>query len=274
MTVFLAGLALTPRLAPAQVPTNGNFELGPAIPQQSPIFAVAPGNPALTGWTVTGGSVSIVTDNYWTPRSGTRSVVLSSTGPGAIQQDLATSVGSFYRLTFFLSGEPFSTPTIKHLRVTLAGSVHDLTFDVSPGWHWDMHWKLQAIEFTAPSTSTLLKFQSLDATQWGPAIDSVKLTLVSAGVPGSEQLSLSAVTPDPVPGRGRLSFSLPTPGRARLVVYDVQGREVARLADGEHAAGPRTVEFDPSEWGVRPGLCVVVLQAAGRTLMRRFIVLR
>lgn len=267
--MFLAALST----AHAQLLVNGNFEVGPAIPLASPIFAVAPGNNALTGWTVTGGAVSIVTDNYWEPLSGTRSVELSSSGAGAIQQSFATSAGAIYRLTFWLSGEPFSSPTLKHLRVTAGSTVQDYSYDVTPGWHWDMHWLEKTLDFTASGTSTLLKFASLDASQWGPAIDSAKVVLVSTSVPRGDGLSLSGVTPDPIVARGRITFSLPAAGPARLVVYDVQGRELARLADGEHTAGPHTLEFSPAAWGVRPGLCVAVLQAAGRTLVRRFTVL-
>ena len=273
--VLAALLLVSVAPSSAQIVANGSFELGPVIPQANPIFEVPAGSSALTGWTVTGGAVSIITDNYWDPRSGHRSLALSSdAGPGAIQQSFNTSPGSFYRLIFYLSGEPFSSPTIKHLRVTTGVTVREFTYDVTPGWHWDMHWRIQAIEFEAFAISTLLRFESLDASPWGPAIDSVKVELVTADVPQSHVLSLSAMAPDPLAGSGRVTFSLASPGRARLAVYDVQGRELARLADGENAAGPHTIEFSPSAWGVRPGLCIAVLHAGGHTLVRRFTVLQ
>ena len=111
---------------------NGNIEQGPSIPQANPIYAVAPGDVALTGWTVTGGAVSIVTDNYWVPLSGHRSLALSSTGAGSIEQAVATSAGSTYRITFWMSGEPFSSPTIKHLRLTAGSVFQDFSFDTTP----------------------------------------------------------------------------------------------------------------------------------------------
>src|SRR5262245_39439445 len=83
--VLLAGL-LGARASRADLLVNGNFEQGPSISSLNPLFNVAPGNTALTGWTVSGGTIDIVTDNYWVPLSGHRSVVLSSTGPGAIEQ--------------------------------------------------------------------------------------------------------------------------------------------------------------------------------------------
>jgi len=113
---------------------NGDFELGPTIPSINPVMSVAPGSTALTGWSVTGGAIDIVTDNYWAPVSGHRSIALSSTGPGGIEQVLSTAPGAVYRLTYWISGEPFSSPTIKHLRVTAGATVSDQTFDITPAW--------------------------------------------------------------------------------------------------------------------------------------------
>lgn len=274
ITLLFLGVAPAHAQLP-QILENGGFELGPSIPMANPVHAVPPGSTALTGWTVAGGAVSIVTDNYWSPHTGHRSLALSSAGPGAIELSFASTPGRRYRLTFQLSGEPFSSPTIKHLRVTLGTTVQDFTYDVTPAWHWDMHWKRQEMEVQAFATSTFLRFASLDASQWGPAIDSVTVSEVpTTDAAAMGTLSLAAIAPDPVLTQGRLMFSLPAAGHARLTIFDVQGRALARLADGEHGAGPHTVEFVPARFGARPGVCVAVLQAAGRTLVRRFTVLR
>ena len=269
---LIAGL-LSARLTRADVLTNGNFEDGPAISSTNPVFAVAPGNGALTGWTVTGGAIDIVTDNYWVPLSGHRSVVLSSTGPGSIEQSFASAPGAVYRLTFWLSGEPFSSPTIKDLRVNAGSTIQDYTFDITPAWHWDMAWAQHTLDFTADAATTTLAFSSEDATQWGPAIDSVKVELVSAGAPQGSALAFAPVAPDPVRDGARMAFTLASAGHVRLAVHDVQGRQVALATDGDLAAGPHGVAFSPRAWGMRPGLYLAVLQAGGRTLIRRFTVL-
>ena len=272
MAIASCLLVTTP--AHAQMVSNGGFETGPSIPLANPIHPVQPGSTVLTGWTVVGGAVSIITDNYWAPHTGQRSLQLSSTGPGAVEQAFATSPGAGYRLTFWLTGEPFSSPTIKHLRVTAGATVQDYTYDVTPAWHWDMHWEQHALDFVAPGSSTTLRFTSQDASQWGPALDGITVELTSLGAPLDQGLSLSRVWPDPLEGRGRVSFSLATPGRAKLTVYDVQGRARARLADGEFAAGPHTLDLDASGLSAAPGLYVAVLEAAGERLVRRFTVLR
>jgi hypothetical protein len=114
----------------------------------------------------------------------------------------------------------------------------------------------------------------MDASQWGPAIDSATVGLVSTGVgTGGAALSFAPVRPDPVSGSGRFAFTLATDSRVRLSVHDVQGREIARLVDGERPAGPMDVEFSPSAHGMRPGLYLAVLRAGGSKLVRRFTVI-
>ena len=271
--LLVAGVCAAPA-SHAQMLANGSFEQGPAIPQANPILVVAPGGTALTGWTVVGGAISIITDGYWVPLSGTRSIVLSSTGPGAIQQSFATAPGTIYRLTYWLSGEAFSTPTIKHLRVTAGAAVQDQTYDVTDSWHWDMAWSMRTFDFTATAATTTLKLASMDATSWGPALDSMKVELVSAGVPGaSATLAFAPVTPDPVRNGGRMSFTLAEAGRVRLAVHDIQGRQVALLANADMDAGPHGIDFSPGAWNARPGLYLATLQVAGQTLIRRFSVL-
>jgi choice-of-anchor C domain-containing protein len=268
--------------AHADMLVNGSFENGPAIPLASPVLAVPAGNSALSGWTVASGTVSIVTDNYWVPISGHRSVCLSdmltpgSTVPGSIRQTFASAPGAVYRLSFWMAGEGLSLPTIKHLRVNAGATTQDFTFDVTPSWNWDMFWTAHTLDFTAAGTSTTVQMSSLDASNRGPAVDSLRIDLVSAGVPAptSEAVAFAGVTPDPVRTNGRVAFSLATAGPVRLAIYDVQGRRQALLADGMFGAGTHTLDFSPPAWGARPGIYLAVLHAAQRTLVRRFTVLQ
>ena len=125
-----------------------------------------------------------------------------------------------------------------------------------------------------PGASTTIRFSSEDASQWGPAIDSAKVELVSTGVgPGGSALAFAPVSPDPLNGSGRLTFTLPTAGHVRLSVHDIQGRQVALLRDADLLAGPHDVAFAPRDWGVRAGVYLAMLHAGGRTLIRRFTVL-
>ncbi len=50
--------------------------------------------------------------------------------------------------------------------------------------------------------------------------------------------------PNPCRGAAELAFELPAAGHVRLTLLDVQGREVARLVDGERAAGRHAAHWD------------------------------
>lgn len=261
--------------ANAQVLANGNFEAGPDIPLANPIFAIGVGGTALTGWSVVGGAICIITDNYWVPLSGHRSLELSSaSGPGGVQQSFATSAGATYRVTFWLSGEPFSSPTVKTLRVNAGPVQQDFTFDNTPAWHWDMAWAEHTLDFTANASSSTLKFSSLDASPWGAALDSVKVALLSAGVPAAPRTAFAGVSPDPVGAQGAFAFSLASAAHVSLVVRDVQGREVARPVDALLGPGAHRVPFAPQASGLPAGVYFAQFRADDTVVSRRFAVLR
>jgi hypothetical protein len=160
------------------------------------------------------------------------------------------------------------------LRLTAGATVQDQTFDTTPAWHWDMAWSQRTFDFTAAGSATTLRLSSMDATQWGPAVDSATVELVSAGVPSAvPALAFAPVTPDPVHGAARMAFTLAEAGHVRLAVHDIQGRQVALLANADLDAGPHGVGFSPRAWNARPGLYLATLQWGGRTLVRRFTVL-
>jgi hypothetical protein len=70
-----------------------------------------------------------------------------------------------------------------------------------------------------------------------------------------------------------MAFTLAEAGHVRLAIHDIQGRQVALLADADMAAGPHGVEFSPRVWAARPGLYLATLQVAGHRLVRRFSVI-
>lgn len=93
-------------------------------------------------------------------------------------------------------------------------------------------------------------------------------------VPGGWPLPTRlALAPSPNPARGAVRFSvtLPAAGRARLVIHDVAGREVARLLDGSREAGAFTL---PWEARVAPGLYFATLGCAGERATTRVVRLK
>jgi hypothetical protein len=91
------------------------------------------------------------------------------------------------------------------------------------------------------------------------------------------EVALTGPWPNPVSGRARLAVELPAEGAATLVLYDVLGRAVAHLLDGEHTAGRHEVALDAA--ALAAGAYVLRLTAADgagapATRVRRLTVVR
>jgi len=83
-----------------------------------------------------------------------------------------------------------------------------------------------------------------------------------------------ALTPAPNPARAstRITYALPGAGRVALTVIDVEGREVARLAEGARPAGTHAITLDTSSY--EPGVYHVRLEAGSVERMRKLVVIR
>jgi hypothetical protein len=88
--------------------------------------------------------------------------------------------------------------------------------------------------------------------------------------PGATRLAASY--PNPFRTATTVPFELAEAGTVRLTVYDVLGREVARLADGFRAAGPHELRFEAA--GLPNGLYLLRLDADGTTATRKVILQR
>ncbi len=85
--------------------------------------------------------------------------------------------------------------------------------------------------------------------------------LPAASTAAPNAFALGAAHPNPFASATRLSVDVPEASHVRLVVYDVLGRAVATLADGELEAGQHAVRFDAS--GLPSGMYLVRLAADG-----------
>lgn len=78
--------------------------------------------------------------------------------------------------------------------------------------------------------------------------------------------------PNPFNPTTQIQFALSKPARVRLVVYDMLGREVAKLADGEMAAGYHSVTWNAS--GVSSGVYIYRLTAGNFVQTRRMLLMK
>jgi flagellar hook assembly protein FlgD len=95
--------------------------------------------------------------------------------------------------------------------------------------------------------------------------------------PGYAGLRLDPAAPNPFGARTEIVFALSDPGNIRLRVYDVSGREVARLADERLPAGRHLRSWDgrgARGQQVASGIYFLRLEHAGRVTSRKVVLAR
>ncbi|MGB2869541.1 MAG: T9SS type A sorting domain-containing protein, partial [Bacteroidota bacterium] len=81
-----------------------------------------------------------------------------------------------------------------------------------------------------------------------------------------------SVYPNPFNPSTRIEFKLVAPGLVSLRVYDLVGREVAKLVNGEREAGVHTVVFDASK--LPSGVYFSKLEVTGKTTITKLLLLK
>jgi choice-of-anchor C domain-containing protein len=173
--------ALLPVAAHANLISNGTF----AAPScASPSFCTySAGATNITGWTVTGNSVDLITGYWQAPPGGGNSVDLDGNGQGGVaSSSFATTNGGDYTLSFDLSGNPDGALGPHTVQVDVDGTIQNFTFDTSAAQnsHGDMKWVAESMTFTANTVLSSLTFTSLDSagTEYGPVIGDVDVEAV------------------------------------------------------------------------------------------------
>jgi len=225
--VALAAALIAPHTAQANMIINGGLESDPALLSPYNLIYASPTlNPtALTGWTITGGSIDVVPNSYWQAAEGNFSVDLigSPKGDGlsvlgSIAQTVSgLTIGQEYTLTFAFSINPenytMEGDTTKNMDVLITNSDEPSTpFSGSAGTRTNsnMQWTGETINFTASASSTIITFASElssnlpafltngtvpSATNLycGPVIDNVDLEVFSGTPTTPEPASLSVL---------------------------------------------------------------------------------
>jgi hypothetical protein len=90
------------------------------------------------------------------------------------------------------------------------------------------------------------------------------------------ETKLNPVWPNPVAGRAEIAFSLGAPGRVRLVIYDVAGRLVRTIVDGDIQAGEHRASWDgrDTRGNSVSGIYFARLETPGFMQARKIIYLR
>jgi Protein of unknown function (DUF642)/PEP-CTERM motif len=166
----------------ANLLVNGSFE--------TPVVTVGSfsnffsGSTAITGWTVFGPAVSIVSGSFSPPpfsfpaQDGVQWLDLTGPTSGPIEgvnQTVTTTPGQTYNLSFYVGnivGGVFGTTST--VGVLINGSQIATETNSNPGT--TLTWKLFTVPFTAASASTVIGFENLD-TDDSDGLDNISLDL-------------------------------------------------------------------------------------------------
>ncbi len=176
-SLAIAGSALAAGL------TNGSFENGSYTGGNWNTLGT--GSTAITGWTVSSGTVDWVDSSYWQAAAGTKSVDLDGSVQGALTSDaFATASGATYFVSFALSGNPDANLGLKTVQVSATGTStpaasYDFNTQTMGNTRSNMMYQAEGYTFVATGTAAALTFASQTAGAWGPVVDNVIVTQVA-----------------------------------------------------------------------------------------------
>ncbi len=93
---------------------------------------------------------------------------------------------------------------------------------------------------------------------------------VNSNLPGS--ITLAQNYPNPFNPVTQIAFELPESAQVKLEVFDLTGRKVATLADGQAQAGRHTIAFDASH--LSSGIYLYRLQASGEVITKKLTLVK
>jgi immune inhibitor A len=86
------------------------------------------------------------------------------------------------------------------------------------------------------------------------------------------RLTISEATPNPFSKRTSIRFGLPVGGRISLEAYDVTGRQVAMIAEGDYPAGYHTIEWKGVEEVAGTGLYFLRLRSRNESATYKVVI--
>jgi choice-of-anchor C domain-containing protein len=174
--------------APVNLVTNGSFE-NTTAPTTTNSTVLAGDSTTIQGWTVvtpsmygpSGGSVDLTANAYWNAEDGKYSIDLAGTSsePGGIYQDVPTTPGVEYSLSYWTAVNGDQAPGQPHTMDVVVGDTTVASIDALSAGR-PLQWVQQTTLITATSSSTHIEFDdaTVGDTIQGPALDNVSMTAV------------------------------------------------------------------------------------------------
>lgn len=90
--------------------------------------------------------------------------------------------------------------------------------------------------------------------------------------PATEEIGLQvSAFPNPFTEYVNLQYTLPADATVRLEVFDLNGRQIATLANGKQLAGPQRFTFNARSYGLMSGVYVIKLVVNGEAYSRQIV---
>jgi len=183
----------------ANVVNNSSFATPLAA---GPVNTYLPGQ-TLGDWTVTSGSVDLLSNSYWHLNAGGQSIDLSGNEPGSISQNISTTPGTAYQLSFELAGNPDGKPSAKIGSVSFGSFTQNLTSDITNVTRsnlGDVEKSFLVPGSAITSSSTPLTFTSTTTGPYGPVLSGVSVSAVTTAadpVTAAADPVITAAVPEP-----------------------------------------------------------------------------
>ncbi len=177
---------------------TGSFELGAFTPIGTGNWSfqsLNPGATAIQGWTVGGVGVDWLSTSNYGASDGVHAVDLGwyDGGAGSVSINLPTVQGATYALSFGAAAVS-GYPTYTNTGTVSAGS---LTANFAPAFSTSFSaqtFYTQSYQFIANGSNTVLTIAAASAnTSYGPVIDDVRVSFVSAPVPEADNYALMLI---------------------------------------------------------------------------------
>jgi hypothetical protein len=186
LRLLLSFALLLPTAALADsIVVDGSFELNLTTNR----FVTIVADQTIGAWRVDSGSVDFI-QSYWPAADGSNSVDLNGWSRGSIYQDLSTTPGDEYIVSFFVSGNP-DAPGVKPLQFWWNGTlIADNIASDANTWQTFHYTQFVFPGLVATGPSTRIQFASTTQGVWGPVLDDVSADPATPITPVPEPASL------------------------------------------------------------------------------------
>jgi hypothetical protein len=159
-----------------------------------------------------------------------------------------------------------------------AGSDYDISIQFGAVNEWRWWWDNFGMPYTINGVIEIRDGEAFggDAVSWSAiphmrmfACDAL-LTPVQDDPPLRTPMFLAIPAPNPVTSSSRLDFAMEEEGPVSIVVYDVAGRRVATLLEGQRPKGWSTIHLDSSK--MASGVYFLKMQTGTKAVSRKFVV--